>query len=102
MKDINLRREVLFSSYKALLGNITRNMTLISIRWSRDSYYMRVFLNTTPTNDDIEIVKEITTEICADLPFIVHCKEEVHKWNNDKSELLDETIFLTREHLNSH
>jgi hypothetical protein len=99
MKNDNLRKEVLFSSYKALIGNITKNMTLISIRWSADSFHMKVFLNTIPINDDIEIVKEITTEICADLPFITKCKEDVYKWNNHKSELLDETIFLTREHL---
>jgi hypothetical protein len=57
---------------------------------------MRVFLNNLPTISDIEIVQEITTEICADLPFIISCKEEVFKWEKDKSELLEETIFLIR------
>lgn len=101
MKDNNLRQEVLFFSYKALIGNITKNMTLISIKWSENAYHMRVFLNTLPTDDDIEIIKEITTEICTDLPFINNCKEEVFKWNKNESKLLDETIFLTREHLTS-
>jgi len=94
----NLRKDVLFFSYKALIGNITSNMVLISIRWSENSYHIRVFLNTIPTNDDLKIVEEITTEICADLPFIINCKKEVLKWSKDKSVLLDETIFLTREH----
>lgn len=98
MKSNNLRRDVLFFSYKALIGNITNNMLLISIRWSENSYHIRVFLNTIPSDYDVEIVEEITTEICADLPFIINCKEEVLKWDEDKSELLDETIFLTREH----
>lgn len=96
MKNKNLRSEVLFSSYRALVGNVTKNMSLISISWTENSYHMRVFLDTIPTDEDIEIVQEITTEICADLPFIILCKEEVFLRNID-NELLEETIFLIRE-----
>ena len=102
MNEDNLRKDVLFFSYKALIGNITKNMSLISIKWTENTYHIRLFLNTSPTNEDTEIIKEITTEICSDLPFIISCKEEVFKWDKNKSLLLDETIFLTREHLDNN
>ena len=98
MDNVILRQKVLFFSQKALVGNITSNMILISIKWSETSYHIRLFINTIPTDDDFEILSEITTEICADLPLIINCKEEVFKWEKDNSELLDETIFLIRNY----
>ncbi|WP_417801119.1 hypothetical protein [Tenacibaculum sp.] len=76
-------------------------MRLISISWSSNSYHMRVFFKDKPSENDIEIVEEITTEVCSHLSFIEKCKEDNLVWDSDKekNKLLDETVFMTREHI---
>jgi len=97
MEKIKLRSEVLLVVQNSLIGNITNNMINISIDWTSNSFKLRVYFEKEPKEEEIEIIEEITTEICSHLPFIETCEEEKRIWNyNSENQLLSETVFMRR------
>jgi hypothetical protein len=60
------RKDILLSAQRAMLGAVTTNMQAITIGYKKMPVILRVYFKTQPTEDERELVKEITTEIVAD------------------------------------
>jgi len=70
-----LRIRVLLSSYSALLGRIHPDIRLITIDWGLEYYAIMAYFNRPVSDDDLELLKGITTEIAADIPQFKSFKE---------------------------
>ena len=88
------RKDILLSAQRAMLGAVTTNMQAITIGYKK----MPVYFKPQPTEDECELVKEITTEIIADFneKEITYIKEEI--FVAQKLECLDDWLYL--QHVN--
>jgi hypothetical protein len=93
------RKDILLSAQRAMLGMITSNMQAITIRYKTMPLILRVYFKTQPSEDECELVKEITTEIIADFDEkeITYIKEEI--FVEKKPECLDDWLYL--QHVNN-
>lgn len=73
--NIQLRTKVLLCTYDAMLGMISPDVRLISIDWSVKHFYIMAFYDRVINDDDIDILKTITTEVAANFPGINDIKE---------------------------
>jgi hypothetical protein len=93
------RKDILLSAQRAMLGAITPNMQAITIGYKKMPVILRVYFNTQPSEDECELVKEITTEIIADFDEkeITFIKEEI--FVEKIPENLDDWLYL--QHVNN-
>jgi len=94
-----LLSSVLIFTQRALLGVIKPYVRNISIDWTKSSYSIRIYLDQEPNDDDIEMARVITTEICADLSQITNFTEEVLYSNSplNKVENLKRLVYQRYE-----
>lgn len=86
------RSDILLSGLRAMLGSITSNMLAITIGYKNLPIKLRVYFKEQPSRNEIELVKEITSEIAADFIEITEIKEEI--FVNHKPECLDDWLYL--------
>lgn len=86
------RKEILLSAQRAMLGLITPNMQAITISYKNMPVILRVYFKIQPTQDECELIEEITSEIVADFEEITDIKEEI--FVAQKPECLDEWLYL--------
>ncbi|MEO1023594.1 MAG: hypothetical protein AAFW89_13700 [Bacteroidota bacterium] len=90
------RSLVLLATQRALLGAITPNMKAITIDYNSSSYVLRIYFSSQPSEEEVELLKEITSEVSADIPSIETFKEEaiVTKEQSNKLERLKEWVYM--------
>jgi hypothetical protein len=86
------RKDILLSAQRAMLGLVTPNMQAITISYKNVPVILRVYYKVQPTQDECELIKEITSEIVADFEEITDIKEEI--FVAQKSECLDDWLYL--------
>ncbi len=86
------RKDILLSAQRAMLGLITPNMQAITISYKNVPVILRVYFKIKPTQDECELIKEITSEIVADIEEITDIKEEI--FVAQKPECLDDWLYL--------
>ena len=88
----------IISVQRALLGNLTNNMNAITISYNNSSFILKVYFEKEPSEDEIESLSEITSEVAADFPNINKIQELYLVNNNDnyKEEILDVWIIKKR------
>jgi hypothetical protein len=70
ISENDLRVRVCLSMQRALLGSITPNIRAISVAWDQlKSFSIRVYYDTHPTEDDLEQMEIVASEVLADIPF---------------------------------
>jgi hypothetical protein len=70
MEERELAVKVRLSVQRALLGTITPNIRLITIDWDAlKSFRMRVYYDVKPSEDDIEEMEAVISEVVSDIPF---------------------------------
>jgi hypothetical protein len=70
-----LEKAIILSTYSAMLGMISPNIRLITIDWGHHHYTLKAFFDREVTEDDLDILKSITTEVAADFPEMGEIKE---------------------------
>lgn len=68
--------ELKLSTQRALLGAITANMRAITLQAKNDSLLLRVIFYKNPSDDEKDLLGDITAEILADFNEINHVNEE--------------------------
>lgn len=96
------KRDLLFSVNRALIGSITPNMKAITIGMSNDNFILRAYFSSKPSEEERELLKEITSEIAADFEEINSFNEEffVIGENFKNIECLDDWVFLMKQENN--
>ncbi len=93
-----MNTELLLSTQRALLGAITPNMKAITIGSDGTTIKLRVYFLTTPNEDELEILSDITGEICSDITEIENFEEEALVVDPlvpvSELEMLDAWVFL--------
>jgi len=70
MTERELTITVKLSCQTALLGTITPNIRLITIGWDDlDSFYLKSYYDNSPSEEDIEEMDAVITEVIAAVPF---------------------------------
>ena len=85
------RTKVLLSAQVALLGMVTPNMQAITIRYKQMPVLVRIFFKEKPTEDEVELLSVITTEIIADFNELNDIKEDFYV--NQEPECLDDWVY---------
>lgn len=90
------RSLILLSTQRALLGAITPNMKAITIGYNETSFTLRVYFSSQPSEEEMELLTEITSEIAADIPSFKDFNEEAIVSGESPSEVkrLDEWVYL--------
>ncbi len=99
MEDTALRTRILLSTQRALLGRISRNIRMITIDWDKNYFELKAYYDKIVTEDDIENLEEITTEIAADFPEMEEI-EELYEYSLEEiSDLiaLKEVVYKRKE-----
>jgi len=86
------RSSILLSVQRAMIGTVTPNMQAITISYKNMPIILRVYFKTKPTQNEYELIKEITSEIVADFEEITDIKEEI--FVNQKPECLEDWVYL--------
>lgn len=68
--------ELKLSAQRALLGTITENMRAITLQSKNDRLLLRVIFYENPSEDEKDLLGDITAEILADFNEINHVSEE--------------------------
>lgn len=87
------KNDLLLSVQRALIGEISHSMRKIMVMWNKDKLEIRLhfIFEQNPSEDDLESVSLIETEIIADFfsdaePWLVHSTTETTagqiNWNN--------------------
>lgn len=96
------RESVLLSTQRALVGAITKNMKAITIGFTDTSYTLKVYFNSEPNEEELEIMKIVTGEVCADIGEFTEFKEEAEVANSNVQvnhlEKLDVWVFMEHFH----
>jgi hypothetical protein len=67
-KELNIKVRLICQV--ALLGTITSNIRLITVGWDDlKLFHLRAYFDTKPTEDEIEEMDAVCTEVDADIPF---------------------------------
>lgn len=93
------KKSILISVQRALLGMITCNMKAITIGYTERSFSLKVYFEYEPNELELELLKEISTEVIADFPKITEVKEiaTITKIKANKLERLDEWAYVRFE-----
>ena len=75
ISEPELRTRILLSTYSAMLGMISPDIRLITIDWSENYYGIKAYFDRSVVEDDLDILKAITTQVAADFPQMVEFKE---------------------------
>ena len=98
MKSKILRSDVLLSTQRALLGCITSNMFAITIGFTESKYKLRVYFKKEPTDLELELLKDISGEVSADIHEFNVFEEEAFiagsKLSTSKLEMLDAWVYM--------
>jgi len=99
MEFIEIRRTVLLSIQKALLGMIYSEIRAIAIGFeSRQKLIVVYYLDREPNEDDYENISDVTTEVLADIDFseveekCIFSKDALLKLDN-----LDSWVYKRKE-----
>jgi len=92
----------MLSVQRALLGMITPSIRAITIGADKHTFTIRAIFDRTPTEADDELLKDITSEVCADFPEFTDFKEEAVFCRTSFNELqeqffLEAWVFVRRE-----
>jgi len=68
--------ELLLSAQRALLGMITSNMRAITVGYVSDTFVLRIYFHSKPSELEIELMGDIMSEVLADLNETNSYKEE--------------------------
>ena len=92
------RELVQLATQTALLGSITKNMKAITIGFTDNSYVLRVYFSSQPKEEELEILIDITSEVCAEFPEFIEFKEEAIVANSkiqvNKLPMLDQWVYM--------
>lgn len=101
-QEVELRTRVLLSTYRALLGRISPNMREIMIDWGEDFYKIKAYFDRPTTDDDLELLSDVSGEVAADFPKMIKIEEYVEYSNKPAIELspLREVVFMRLGELN--
>ena len=83
----------------ALLGAITPNIRLITIGWDGlKLFHLRAYFNSEPTEDEVEEMNAVCSEIDADIPFENDKVECIYESKQRKDlELLKCVVYSRKE-----
>ncbi|OMQ12523.1 hypothetical protein [[Flexibacter] sp. ATCC 35103] len=99
MEYIELRRIVLLSTQKALLGMIYPEIRAIGVGFeNKDKFTIVCYLDREPNEDDYEILSDVTGEILSDIDFLE--VEEKCVFSNEtflNLETLDSWVYKRKE-----
>lgn len=88
MNDIELRREVLLSMQQALWGMIHPAIRAVAVGYEGTrKLKITYYLDREPESDDYENIREVSTAVCADIPFSE--VEEICVYTKDAITTLD-------------
>ncbi len=98
-KNIELRRDVLISIQRALLGMIYPSIRAIAVGYDDiEKLKMIYYLDREPNEDDYENISDVVGEVCSDIDFqeveelCVFTKEPINKLDN-----LVSWVYIRRE-----
>jgi hypothetical protein len=99
MNEIELRREVLLSMQRALWGMIYPSIRAIAVGFVGITKLKVIYyLDREPNESDYESIREVTTEVCADINFTE--VEELCIFSNEpfsKLDYLETWIYMRKE-----
>jgi len=99
MDESNLSTTIRLSIQRALLGAITPNMRLITIGWNElKLFQLLVYFENKPTEEEIENIESVCTEVNADIAFEkneVRCVQSKKPIN--ELEILKWVVYLRKE-----
>lgn len=101
MTENELRITVLLCSYQGMIGNISKDLRMITIDWGFKFYKIRAVYDRPITDDDRDDIGVISAEVLASVSTMVDCKEEVEYSNLPIMDLprLGKVIFLRKGEL---
>lgn len=71
MMELELSIRIKLSCQRALWGAITPNIRLICIDWNElKEFKLRAYYDSYPTEEDIEEMECVTTEVISDIDFL--------------------------------
>jgi hypothetical protein len=68
--------DLIISCHHALLGAVPNKLRGLTIKLENDTLYWRGYFDGESNNDEKEILSKACTEVIADFPIIMNCKEE--------------------------
>ncbi len=95
------RETILLSVQRALLGMITHKMKAITIAYTEKSFLLKVYFESKPEDFEIELLRDITSEVLSDFPQITEVNEIAveTKIEANKLEKLDEWVYVRFENV---
>ncbi len=70
MTERELSINVRLSCQRALCGAITPNVRLITVGWNNlDLFHLRAYFGEAPTDDEVDEMDAVSTEVISDIPF---------------------------------
>lgn len=93
------RSLVLLSVQRGLLGMITSKMKAITVGYTDTSLTLRVYFESNPSEEELELLKEVTSEISSDIEEISQFKEEAVVTSKKANKLpeLDDWVYVRYE-----
>jgi hypothetical protein len=88
------KNSLLLMLQAALLGNVTGNMLAVLVSWRDENIFVRIVFDENISEEDLELVSVIETELIADLPsrYSVKCYAENYScrdlMDTEKGEIL--------------
>lgn len=94
--DTDFKIRILLRTYDAMLGMISNHVRMISIDWSENSFKIKAIYDRPVNDDDIDILKAVSTEVAAGFPKMNDIKEFAEYSLQPFSELagLKKMVFL--------
>lgn len=96
---IEFRKQVLIATNSSLIGNVSSEMRMISLKWNYEKMDIRVIFSKEPSEDDRDLVSEIMGELLAHFPSINSCDENCLYSDLPFSEIepFGEVVFMRKE-----
>lgn len=100
-EEAELRVNVLLATLEALIGQISINVRMITIDWSKKHYYIKAYFDRPTDEEDLDDLQSVSTEVLAHFPEMIDCKEEVEYSEKPLADLigLKEMVFLRKGEL---
>lgn len=100
-EEAELRVDVLLATLDALIGQISINVRMITIDWSKKHYYIKAYFDRPTDEEDLNDFQSVSAEVLAHFPEMVDCKEEVEYSEKPLADLigLKEMVFLRKGEL---
>lgn len=96
MHNKELHKQVVLVTKRALKGNLSSSVRMVTIDWSEHYFYIKGYTDSEPTDNDREDFGIISSEVLASFPDINDVKEEVEFSNRPLNELpaLRDVIYV--------